>query len=358
MKMNVMLTPIAPIAPLGGTGNDTLRGGLGTDTYRIDKNGGLDTILDAGGADGSDGQGSIIYNGSTLSGTLTQDKVTRNLYRHPDNPTLEFRYIGAEGARGSLVIIDPAGARIILQDWASGELGLALAGSPATTPSRSSIDGDLNLTEYTATVAAVGGVITYDPTWRNIQVLDTTFQYDADGNIAGIASRDVKYNQVDALGNLTGTLGGPSRDDSLNGSGNGDQIRGYAGNDTLRGNGGDDSIEGGTDDDRVLAGAGDDRILGGSGSDILQGEADDDTLYAEDAVALDQLYAQGETQSATGLRGDWLDGGAGDDTLAGEGGNDMLLGGTLLVWMLKSRRWRDGAETRSASNDPQWRVAA
>lgn len=72
----------------GGLGDDMLRGGKGADIYRIDKTSGRDTILD-NVDDGGDGQGSIVDNGQTLFGDLTQDSVNRNIYRFTGNPALE-----------------------------------------------------------------------------------------------------------------------------------------------------------------------------------------------------------------------------------------------------------------------------
>jgi len=124
----------------GGTGDDILRGGAGNDTYRIDKNSGSDTIIDHAPESlfdntdsGGDGQGTIVYNGQTLTGTLTQDGTSRSLYHYTPDPTLVIRYIGMDGGRGNLLIMDPTGAKITLLDWKSGELGLTLSGSAATT---------------------------------------------------------------------------------------------------------------------------------------------------------------------------------------------------------------------------------
>ena len=104
----------------GGTGDDVLHGGAGDDRYWIGRDGGTDKILD------TDGQGRIVLNGVELSGTLTRDGNDRNLYHYAPIPELVIRYIGAVGMKGSLVIVDPRGdkARVMVQDWASGELGL------------------------------------------------------------------------------------------------------------------------------------------------------------------------------------------------------------------------------------------
>ena len=108
------------------------------------------------------------------------------------------------------------------------------------------------------------------------------------------------------------------------------------------------------------------------------GGTGNDTVHVGTEVATDQLYELGETQDASGNRGDWLDAGADDDTLAGEGGDDVMDGGgadeTLLggasidilcggaddeiLHHFKSRSWRHGDSTMVAANDTVWRNAA
>ncbi|MDP2811730.1 MAG: hypothetical protein Q8O34_16455, partial [Rhodocyclaceae bacterium] len=132
----------------GGLGNDLLRGGAGDDTYRIGRDGGTDTLVD------SDGQGRIVLNGQELFGTLTRDVRERNLYHYTDDPALVIRYIGATGMKGSLVIVDPRGdkAKVIVQNWASGELGLTLSDTPADPVSPTlTLAGDLNPIDYNIT---------------------------------------------------------------------------------------------------------------------------------------------------------------------------------------------------------------
>ena len=79
--------------------------------------------------------------------------------------------------------------------------------------------------------------------------------------------------------------------------------------------------------DMLFAGNGEDILIGGGGSDMAMGQAGDDRLYAESELTLAAALTQGNTQVASGLKGDWLDGGAGNDTMIGDAGNDALAGG-------------------------------
>ncbi len=70
-----------------------------------------------------------------------------------------------------------------------------------------------------------------------------------------------------------------------------------------------------------------DIIVGLGGSDILDGKAGNDRLYANTQISVADAIAQGNTQTGTGQRGDWLNGGNGEDTLIGGADNDVLIGG-------------------------------
>ena len=305
----------------GGPGDDVLHGGKGDDTYRIDKYSGRDTIRD-NADDGGDGQGRIMYNGQTLSGDLTQDSVNRDLYRFTDNPaleTLQIRYIGAEGQRGSLIIIDPTpgGAKIIVQNWKSSELGLDLVGSVATPITRSlTLAGDLNPLDHDIT--------TPEP--------------------------DLGY---DALGNVDVTLtAAPNRADTLYGSAGNDLIQGKGGDDWISARGGDDRIEGGDGRDVINAGDGNDLLIGNADADLLGGGAGDDHLFAQEEIDLTDVDLQvggsgrellaggaGDDILVGAATSDALFGGAGDDVILGGGGDDDLLGDRDVSTSGNDRDW-------------------
>ena len=291
----------------GGTGDDVLHGGAGDDRYWIGRDGGTDTILD------TDGQGRIVLNGAELTGTLTRDATDRSLYHYAAIPELVVRYIGAVGMKGSLVIVDPRGdkARVMVQDWESGELGLTLSDTSAATITRPlTLKGDLLPVDFDITTP----------------------------------EEDLHY---DDLGNTIVSLtAAPGRADTLYGSGNSDLIQGKGGDDWISARGGDDRIEGG--DGRDVINAGDD-------NDLLIGNADaDDALHGDDSGPLAET-------GGTEARGDLIDGGKDNDLLTGSVAKDALLGGddadTLRRSRIvqESRRWRDGA---AAANGNAWRNAA
>lgn len=120
--------------------------------------------------------------------------------------------------------------------------------------------------------------------------------------------------------------GGADADQVYGGDGD-DQIKGGAGADELHGEAGGDLLDGGTGDDIAEGGAGEDLIIGGEGADIVTGDSEDDRVYGEAETALDTALTQGETQTGTGLKGDWIDGGAGSDTLVAGAAHDALAGG-------------------------------
>jgi len=217
----------------GGQGNDTLRGGAGDDTYAIDKNSGTDTIIDFAGGTSGDGQGTIRYNGQTLTGTLTQDSVDRNLYHAAARPELQISYIGDGGGRGLLNISDPAGATINLMDWASGELGLTLDASPAPDP----------LTVYAGPSQS-----------------KTTTYYDQEHTVIDASGQGpLRITAVGDYGEVTGSgqlIGNDAANRLHNGEGD-DELWGYGGNDVLIATGGNDKLYGGTGDDALQGGVGD-----------------------------------------------------------------------------------------------------
>jgi Ca2+-binding RTX toxin-like protein len=359
----------------GGTGDDTLRGGKGVDTYRIDKTGGIDTLIDFAGGSGGDGLGSILYNGEPLAGTLTQDPAVRNRYHYVGNEALVIRFIGTPGERGNLVIIDPAGARIILENWTSGELGLTLAESAST----------LQTTDLTGTGQGDNDYLT--EAGHGAGLVNTA----ANQKIYGLDGADlIRLSFSGAFG-----YGGSGNDIITNGAGD-QELHGDEGNDILIASSGDDVLDGGTGDDALQGGADDDLLDGGdgmdlmdggSGSDVIQGGAGDDFILGGGNLTVALTTSQGErdyqhfadgqvdmlrrnadgrmilptligvsptnsqsTQTPTahvegdaadaidggdgddmvfaGDGDDVVEGGAGKDYLVGEVGNDFMLGGT------------------------------
>ncbi len=189
----------------------------------------------------------------------------------------------------------------------------------------------------------------YPEDWRNPQLASayTLHHSETIGSVttdyyALPATLDFTYNQVDELGNLRVTDAiNPNHEDLLfDGEGN-ERIVAGGGNDAIAAyRGGDDVIQAGAGRDVVLAGDGNDIVEGAAdgtallgaaglvaGGDMIAGEAGDDELYGNTKVALSEAIRNGETDSATGVIGDFLSGGAGSDWAVGDRGNDVLLGG-------------------------------
>lgn len=276
----------------GGKGNDTLIGGAGFDTYIINAGDGYDTILDSDGL-GVIKFGDIQAKGSAGLSSESWLQLRNNVWKDQQNG---ISYILLTQGNGSKTLfIDHGGDRVRVEGWASGELGIELGAGTVPDPLSAVIDltlvGDLQPVDFNPTEAGV-------------------------------------QTQTDSLGNVivSGEVA-PGREDVLYGSGGNDLIQSLGGDDYVDGRGGDDRIEGGMGQDLLTGGAGSDTVLGGADSDVVAGAADDDRLYGETEYTIDQAYTLGETQAASGQRGDLLDGGTGDDVLIGEAGNDILLGG-------------------------------
>ncbi|EGW22066.1 calcium-binding protein [Methylobacter tundripaludum] len=251
----------------GGTGNDTLIGGQGNDTYIYTQGDGFDTLLD------SDGQGSIIYNDITLSGgsQYGDARVHRDANKR--------LYVDV----GQGLVID---GNIMIKDYQSGNLNLTMTGAVAETNPQTTLDIVGDLASLNTGADALGNIKT-DPSQAEANRKDTL--YDSPGN---------------------------------------DRILSGGGNDIITAlRGGNDLIEAGAGQDKVNGGAGNDVIIGGADNDILAGGANDDRLYANAQISVADAIAAGNSQTGSGLKGEWLAGESGDDTLIGGVGNDVLTGG-------------------------------
>jgi Ca2+-binding RTX toxin-like protein len=236
----------------GGTGDDYLAGSVGADIYRFDAQSGQDTLHDKEGAN------RLVVDGTPLA---TLFEATGN----DEWTSVDGR---AQLRRGDGYTIDFAsGARAKLEDFAEGDLGVALLAART------------------------------DPV--------PVKEFKGDGSLANL-------------------------DDMIVGTALSDRIAGGVGADWLEGAGGADAIDGGSGrdflygDDRYQAG--DDVLVGGPDGDILIGRGSADRLYGDAELSIAEAIAAGDG-AGVGGQGDWLAGGEGDDVLAGSEAGDVLSGG-------------------------------
>jgi len=297
----------------GKGGNDYLEGGSGLDVYAYsaeknllfpDRSDGADTILD------TDATGVIRYTFSQ-TGSPTLNTVIAGLgvnlsgaWQSVDGRFTYSTLTNPENRTDLQIAINgQTGASITLKDFRNNDLAIALHETRGNH-------------EY----AALGAVFTGD---------------DSPNTLTGNTTADA----ISGLGG-SDTLRGDAGDDLVIGGSEDDLVFGDAGFDRLFGNEGRDLVYGGADDDELWGGAdadileggpGADRLAGEAGRDIVVGDAGDDEIYAAERFnSQSELIAgviAGETQTGSGLAGDWLDGGEGNDILVGARDNDLLAGG-------------------------------
>ena len=317
----------------GGTGADWLDGGSGKDTYTFQTNHGRDTILD------SDGQGSIVINGVTL----TSGKKLAESDNVWWDATEAFRI--AQVTDTQLLITPKAGGdSITVKSWKPGDLGLVLgeeAEEQAEPAPPTLYFGDqraprlgieIRKEDIDASHPAYGFYDWSAVTWQPTGAL-----------LGGIA--EIDFADVISAAYQSGEV----------------KMFGFGGNDALTGGSGADYLDGGAGDDLISGGAGKDYILGGAGVDLIYSAQ---TLYASQRFESDDAYTPpegtvpylfagptwgsywrspfqhwtidtyGSLASDTaddyvdaGDENDWVVAGDGTDTVMGGQGNDTVYGG-------------------------------
>jgi Ca2+-binding RTX toxin-like protein len=261
-------------ALFGGAGDDTLQGnsgidqlvgGAGNDTYVLKSGEGGDMIIDA--ADdgyGGDGQGKIVVDGQELTGSYDAKGESRSQW---GNATWTFEYTGVAGGRGLLVITKAgSGERILVPNFASGDLGIILNAPAWNAPANS------------------------------VQLTDNN------GGNDPIGASNFGY-----VPTLASTVVGTANNDMFWGSGASDVLVGGDGDDAIAGEGGNDRLYTGTVVEASAAiAAAQTAIDESSIKECLEGDQGDDLLVASRPAE--------------------LAGGAGADTLIGSGAGDYLLG--------------------------------
>ncbi|QRE78352.1 type I secretion C-terminal target domain-containing protein (plasmid) [Methylobacterium aquaticum] len=312
----------------GGTGNDTLNGGTGDD-YLQDYEG----SNSLSGGDGDDIFDYVSYGTSTggidtLSGGAGRDTYRIDGYTPRYNPTNLQADIITDFATGD------GGDVLDLSDLTSNLIGYTSGTNPFTS-GYLRVVADSTDTLLQVDVDASGGSFGWQSVVRlqgvSASSLSTT-NYAWPGQFTGQSYSGTSGNDVFAGGAGNDTLSGNDGADSLSGGAGSDLLYGGIGNDTLLGGdgrdtlygeAGADSLNGGSNNDYLTADAGDDILDGGSGDDTLYGGAGNDTLIG--GIGDDYLD---DSEGANSLSG-----GDGDDTFANvsygtsTGGVDTLSGG-------------------------------
>ncbi len=308
---------------IGGKGDDYLEGGAGMDLYQYSAS----TILLSSTNDGddeirdTDGSGVIRYEfkpgllqavqSTVIAGAAL--RVSAAQWKSPDG---KFTYT-QQLATGALEVSinGDAGGTIRILDFdfakaqAEGFMGIRLVDLPGLpTPGRV-IEGDLEPLDV-------------DPNTPGTQT-----DIDEFGNL--LVTTNPASNRPDTLFGSDGQNGSDPNDNIVAGGGD-DVIDAKSGDDIVQGGTGRDTIDAGTGNDLVEASANGteagDIVRGGEGADRLYADARFDpagTAAAELAAAL----AAGESQVASGLKGDFLSAGPGSDVAIGAVGDDVLAGG-------------------------------
>jgi peptidoglycan/xylan/chitin deacetylase (PgdA/CDA1 family) len=345
------------------TGDDILRGLLGSDTYQFAPGNGNDVVSEEG-----DASASIIdrlqFTGRSASSFLFSrsgvdlvidagggDRVTVSrqydagapafaVERLLDGNSATFRLVaGFTGTTGRDILVGTSGADVLSasdnHDILFGGLGndTLEAGAGADTLNGGAGDDVLNGGPSTDTASYVDS-----PSGVTVSLALTGPQ--ATGG-AG----------TDTLLSIENLIGSAHADDLTGGNGR-NLINGGAGNDIVFAGAGSDTVNGEAGNDTLVGGAGDDALSGGDGSDtasyagstvavnvslsIIGGQATGgagfDTLAGIEnlfgGLGNDQLTGDGGNNVLEGAAGnDTLNGGTGIDTLIGGAGNDSIVGG-------------------------------
>lgn len=254
-------------ADTNGNGGDVLQGGIGNDL--ILGSSGNDVLIGGGGQDflaGGGGNDTYIINGS--GSTIEDSNPAARIFFNGN--ALAMNWIafpnGTFQTSDGLFAASYVGTDLLVVDITTGD---------TLTLNKDFTSGDfgINLVDAPQTTNTINGDLTpivygYDSQGNPI------YHYDSLGNVI------VDPNQPD-----------PGRADSLNG------------------------------------GSGADLIQGMQGADILSGGAGNDMIYGDSQIDTATAIANGNTDIATGQKGDWLSGNAGDDTLVAGASNDVLAGG-------------------------------
>lgn len=300
---------------------DYLEGGTGLDIFEYDsarKTGllgatstdGHDDILDV------DGKGILRYQYVDAQGNAQSTVLAGVAIKEPDGKwkTPDGRFV-LEQTDANLKVTfgtDVDGSATIRNfDFTKavqgGYFGIRLIETQALPVIANTIVGDYDYLEDPANP----GAYLYDE-WGNPQMGGDS------GEVAVNVLQDTPVNdRIEGLAFSDWLIARRGGDDRILGGHERDYIEGGDGNDVL---------EGGDDGETGFLGGGQ-FAFGIIGGDVLFGGIDNDRLYGNVFKETVDLVRDGETGSASIIRGDVLDGGDGNDLLAGDINGDVVLGG-------------------------------
>jgi Ca2+-binding RTX toxin-like protein len=321
----------------GDGGYDTIRGGGGNDIIRlwgVEHTAELPAHAELFGEGGNDtisrggGQGAVLISGGTgndtLGGGLSFESLDRFLFAEAPGSANADVIFGFEGGSAGV-------DKIELDAAAFSNIGPA--GNFTAEDSRWSAGPGL-----TAGKDVADRVIYNTDTGQLF--------YDADGSGAGASQLIATLNGAPSVGRTAIVVVGQGQpnpppgqgtagNDSLTGTAGNDSLAGLAGNDTLSGLAGNDTLDAGTGADRLVGGPGDDLyIVDDSGDVVIEAAGEGTDLVQTSATRtldanVENLTLTGSSAiSGTGnALNNVLTGNGANNVLSGLAGNDTLLGG-------------------------------
>ena len=296
-ESNGFFTDSIPAALIGGDGNDTLAGGVGTDLLlggdgndTVDGNGGNDlAFLGAGddtfvwdpgdGSDSIEGDGgtdTMLFNGNAAGEQvdLSANGSRLRFFRNPGAVTMDTHGVetvdfDALGGSDAVTVNDLAGT-----DVAAVNLDLGSDGQQdRVTVNGSNRNDAINVSGDAGGVKVNGLAATV-----SIQHQEPT-----DGlTVSGLGGDDTISATGLAAGAIALALDGGTGNDTVAGGAGVETLLGGDGNDTIDGNGGNDS---------AALGAGDDTFVWdpGDGSDSIEGQDGTDTMLFNGAAGAEKF---------------------------------------------------------------------
>ena len=252
----------------GGAGADTLKGGVGDDTYVVDN--AADVVIEEVNAGTDTVESSITYSlGAnlenltlTVGGLIGTGNALNNLIKSTsagDNQLV--------GGVGNDTLIGGAGNDLLEGgvgiDRFEGGLGNDVYRIDATDSIVEAVDAGIDTVEVDMSYTLLDN-------FENLKLTSTA-------NINGTGN--AQNNQI--IGNSgNNSLVGLQGNDTLVGGNGNDTLDGGIGNDLLRADEGNDVLSGGEGDDTLIGGEGNDALTGGAGNDVysLTGAFGQDTV--------------------------------------------------------------------------------